>query len=222
MRRIGQRRRGLTLPAAGRTSAARADFVAALRILAQSLDTEGQAPAHSQSLAQGLAALREPHEFIPSPSQLEADLDLGGIIARHQTPILKQVSASTLTPLAAFHAYLAFGQERLAAGRSAGRWPGPWPCMAWENFTWRWPNPRARSSPWIEQGPGVLPGRAGGLAAELHGGQRPGGGAGKGGQYDAARDKLEQSVVILPQAAGLHNLSVVYQRSAWPIRPAGP
>ena len=204
--------KGFDLAGRGAHFAARADFVAALRILAQSLDTEGQAPAHSQSLAQGLAALRELHEFIPSPSQLEADLDLGGIIARHQTPILKQVSASTLTPLAAFHAYLAFGQERLAAavgrevaGSMALYGLGKLHVAMAKSQGEVIPVDRTKALVFYRAALAVWPQNymaANDLGVALA----------QGGQYDAARDKLEQSVVILPQAAGLHNLSVVYQR----------
>ena len=69
-------RHGFDLAGKGAYFAARAEFVAALRLLAQGLDAEHQTKAHSQSLSAALMALQEAEDFIPKGSQLEADLDL--------------------------------------------------------------------------------------------------------------------------------------------------
>jgi tetratricopeptide (TPR) repeat protein len=201
---------GFDLAGRGAHFAARAEFIATLRILAQSLDAEEQSNSHSRSLAQGLTALRELREFIPNSSQLETDLDLGGIIARHQTPVLKQVSASALTPLAAFQAYLVFGQERLAtavgrevAGSMALHGLGKLHLAMAKSQVEIIPTDRAKAVLFYQAALTVWPQNymaANDLGVALA----------QGGRYDAARATLEQSVLMRPQAAGLHNLSVVY------------
>lgn len=112
-------RHGFELAGRGACFSARTEFVTALRLLAQALDTEGQTNVHSQALATGLSALREADDFLPSGPKLEADLDLVGLVGRHRTPVLKAAAPSSLTPLTALQCYLTFAQEQLAA--AAGR-----------------------------------------------------------------------------------------------------
>jgi tetratricopeptide (TPR) repeat protein len=109
-----QTRHGLELAGRGAYYAARAEFIAALRLVAQGLDTEKHTTIHSKSLVAGLTALKEADDFIPGGARLEADLDLPGIIAGHSTTVLKDVDASSITPLKAIKSYFSFAQEQLA------------------------------------------------------------------------------------------------------------
>ena len=95
--------------------AARAEFVSALRLVAQGLDNEHRTTIHSRSLSAGLAAVKEAEEFLPRGTRLEAELDLQAIIASHRTPVLKSTPTETLQPMAAMRCYLTFSQEQLAA-----------------------------------------------------------------------------------------------------------
>lgn len=94
---------------------ARAEFIAALRLLAQGLDGEYRTDAHSRALADGLTALREADDFIPRGAQIEADLDVQSTINGHRTPALKGMEPARLAPGAAMQAYLTYAQEQLAA-----------------------------------------------------------------------------------------------------------
>ena len=82
-------RHGCDLAGRGARLAARAEFIGALRLMAEGLDTEQKTDAHSRALAAALCALEEAEDFLPGGSRLEADMDLSGIIAGHATPVLK-------------------------------------------------------------------------------------------------------------------------------------
>ena len=112
-------RRGFALAGRGACFSARAEFVMALRILAQGLDAERQTGTHSRALAAGLTALKEAGDFVLTGSRLEADLDVPGIVAGHRTPVLKQAPSESLPPLTALRCYFTFAQEQLAV--AAGR-----------------------------------------------------------------------------------------------------
>ena len=111
-------KKAFELASRGAYFSARAEFVRALRLLAQGLDSERQCRAYSQSLKAGLTAIEEVDDFIPTGSQLESDLPLREIIARHQTSILKdtltQEDFQLPTPLEAVGAYLRYAQEQLS------------------------------------------------------------------------------------------------------------
>ncbi len=95
--------------------AARAEFILALRIIAQALDHSQGTTAHSRALAAGITALGEAGEFVPGPGRVEADVDVAGLAQRHSTPVLRGAAAERRTPLAAIQAYLTFAQQQLAA-----------------------------------------------------------------------------------------------------------
>jgi tetratricopeptide (TPR) repeat protein len=109
-----QTRHGLELAGRGAYFAARSEFIAALRLVAQGLDTDGQTKIHGKSLAAGLTALKEAEDFIPGGSRLEADLDLPAIIAGHTTAVLKDADKASLTTLTALKCYFTFAQEQFA------------------------------------------------------------------------------------------------------------
>ncbi len=109
-----QTRHGLELAGRGAYFAARAEFLGALRLVAEGLDAERRTKVHGRALAAALIALKEAEDFLPGGSRAEADLDLPGIIAVHATPALKN-NAEQVTPLAALRCYLTFAQEQLAA-----------------------------------------------------------------------------------------------------------
>jgi tetratricopeptide (TPR) repeat protein len=94
--------------------AARSEFLGALRLVAEGLDTEQKTKRHGRALAAAIVALKESEVFLPDGSRLEANLDLPAIIATHETPVLKG-NAEGVTPLSALRCYLTFAQEQLAA-----------------------------------------------------------------------------------------------------------
>jgi len=113
-----QTRHGLDLAGRGAYFAARSEFLGALRLIAEGLDTEEKTDAHRHALAAALTAMKEAEDFLPRGSRSEAELDLPGIIASHTTPVLK-TCASNVTSLTALNGYFTFAQQQFAV--AAGR-----------------------------------------------------------------------------------------------------
>ena len=131
------------LASRGARYSAQAEFVRALRLVAQGLDSDRECRAYSEALCTGLRALDEVEDFIPTGSQLEGDLSLREIIDRHQTTVLKAylkpptqtveregrrewlapATPRLPTPMEAVGAYLRYAKEQLstaAGGEVAG------------------------------------------------------------------------------------------------------
>ena len=113
-----QTRHGLDLAGRGAYFAARSEFLGALRLIAEGLDTEEKTDAHRRALAAALTAMKEAEDFLPCGSRSEAVLDVPGIIAVHTTPVLK-TGAKDVTSLTALNRYFTFAQGQFAA--AAGR-----------------------------------------------------------------------------------------------------
>jgi tetratricopeptide (TPR) repeat protein len=107
---------GYDLANRGAWFAARAEFTAALRLVAQGLDNDDGTTAHSQALSAALTALKEVQDLLPSGARLESDMNIAAIIAGHRTPVLKNTPPDALRPMAAVKSYFTFAQEQLAAG----------------------------------------------------------------------------------------------------------
>ncbi len=107
-------RRGFDLAGRGAHFSARAEFIAALRLLARALDAERQCQRHGEMLSAGLRALEEAADFVPPGDRVEADLDIESIVETHHTPGLIRVPLEQLAPAAARERYLTFAQEQLA------------------------------------------------------------------------------------------------------------
>jgi tetratricopeptide (TPR) repeat protein len=108
-------RQGFELASRGANYAARAKFIAALRLVAQGLDTDRQTSFHGKSLAAALTAIREAEDFLPRGTMLEANLDIPAIVASHTTPVLKNADNARTSSLSAMKSYLTYSQEQLSA-----------------------------------------------------------------------------------------------------------
>jgi len=91
--------------------AARAEFRAALVVLAQALDAENRTAQYSQMLNAAWIALQEARDFLPGRSNGVSAANLPEILARHDSPVLKHHSLDSLTPLEAYQIYLNFAQD---------------------------------------------------------------------------------------------------------------
>jgi tetratricopeptide (TPR) repeat protein len=196
--------------------AARSEFIAALRLVAQGLDAHERTGAHSQSLAAGLTALKEAQDFMPADARLEAELDLPAIVGGHRTPVLKAVPPGQLQALAAVAAYLTFAQERLAA--AAGREVAGsmalsalgklHAALAGQNTPGlQAPEPKAVA--FFQAALLVYPRNC--IAANELGVLLA-----RNGDYAHARRALEHSVSVGRTALGLRNLALVYRRLGQP------
>lgn len=113
-----QVRHGIELAGRGAYFAARSEFIGALRLVAEGLDTEQKSNIHGQALVAALTAMKEAEDFLPLGSRLEADLNLSGIIGTHRTPVLKD-ETDNVTPMIALRRYLTYAQEQFA--KAAGQ-----------------------------------------------------------------------------------------------------
>ncbi len=211
-----QVRHGFELANRGAYYAARAEFIAGLRLLAQALDAERHTTQHSRSLAAALAALKEAGDFLPGAGKLEADLDLPAIIASHRTPVLKNTAAENLVPLVALKSYFTFAQAQFsaAAGREvAGSMAlyalGKLHAAAARQRNLDLPAAEPKAVVFYQASLLVCPQNymsANDLGVVLA----------QGGCYAEARSALEHSVFISRQSASLGNLAVVYQQLGQP------
>jgi tetratricopeptide (TPR) repeat protein len=115
-------RHGFELAGRGAYFAARAEFLAALGLVAEGLDTEKNTDLHGRALAAALTAMKEADDFLPGDGRLESGLDIRRIVARHTTPVLKN-ETKNLTSMTALNRYFTFAQQQFAAaagGEAAG------------------------------------------------------------------------------------------------------
>jgi len=205
-------RRGFELAGRKAYFSARAEFVMALRLLAQGLDDEHQTRTHSRALAAGWTALKEADDFIPTGSRLEADLDLASIIGAHRTPVLKDAPVESLTPLACLQCYFTFAQEQLAAcvGNEVA---GSMALHALGNLHRALANKRsdtvraASAKAVVFYQAALLVSPENYMASNELGVLLA-----RGGRYEEARLALEHSLSNYQHSAGWYNLSVVYRR----------
>ena len=209
-------RRAFELAGRGAHFSARSEFIIALRLLAQGLDTEDRTDVHSQALALGLAALREAEDFLPGGSRLEADLNMPGIIAGHRTPVLKDFPIEELTPLSALRQYLTFAQEQLAvaagqevAGSMALQGLGKLHAALADHRAVGVKAAESKAVVFYQAALLVYPPNymaSNDLAVLLA----------HAGRYDEAQMALRHSLSIRPHAIGWRNLAVVYRELGQP------
>jgi tetratricopeptide (TPR) repeat protein len=114
-------RSGFRLASRGALFTARAEFIRALRLVSQALDAPRGGLERGRALAAGLQALAEADDFVPRGADLEANLDLAGLIAAHRTPVLKEARPDELSAPLALGRYLTYAQGQLAT--AAGHEP---------------------------------------------------------------------------------------------------
>jgi tetratricopeptide (TPR) repeat protein len=205
-------RRGFELAGRGAYFSARAELIMALRLLAQALDAGSQTTTHSRALASGLTAIREAADFLPGGTQLEAHLDMRGVIAAHESPVLKNDAVEGLTPLIALQSYFTYAQEQLSAAGD-GEWAASMALYGLGNLhrtlaaerigVIRAAAPKAttfyHASLLVSPRNYLASNELGVLLA-------------RAGRYHDARSALEHSVSVCPQSAGWHNLAVVHRQ----------
>jgi tetratricopeptide (TPR) repeat protein len=206
-----QTRHGLELAGRGAYFAARAEFLGALRLVAEGQDAERRTKFHGRALAAALIAIKEAEDFLPGGSRAEADVDLSGIIAAHTTPALKD-NAEQVTSLAALRCYLTFAQEQLAvaAGREVA---GSMTLHAMGKLHSAWaqkkgtPVVASESKAVVFYQAALLVYPRNYMAANDLGVLWA-----QCGHYADARVMLEQSLALRQQSTGWQNLTVVYRQ----------
>lgn len=116
-------RRGYEMAERGAYFAARGEFTAALRIIAEAKDELYGAPRRTLALADGLRALDEAADFAPFGADRAASLRLSVIVSSHRTPAVKHMPVDQMLPQQVAEEYFHYAQVQLAAavaGEPAG------------------------------------------------------------------------------------------------------
>jgi hypothetical protein len=102
----------------GAIYSARAEFVTALQIIADGLDARQDNNEHERMLNAGLKALSELDDFSGRHVNNEGSLPIAQIVARHETPVLKDMPQAQLTTRMAINDYLTYAEQQLAASQA--------------------------------------------------------------------------------------------------------
>lgn len=105
---------GKSLSRRGAAFAARQEFYSSLRILAQSHDKQVGGVQYTQSLRNGIIALKEAEDFIVADTESQIGLKVANVIETHTTKIISPQSASGMTAIEAMQRYFAFASHQLA------------------------------------------------------------------------------------------------------------
>ena len=204
-------RRGFDLAGRRAYYSARSEFIKALRLVAQGLDTEHRTSVHGRALRAGLTALDESDDFVLSGPQLEAELNYDAIIDGHSTPVLKLSRPQTLTSIEALHRYFGFAQYQLAvaaghevAGSMALHALAKLYTSSEDNPTLTIVSAKSKAMTCFQAALVAYPQNymaSNDLGVLLA----------NSGRYEDARQILEGSAANFPHSATWHNLSVVYR-----------
>jgi tetratricopeptide (TPR) repeat protein len=207
-------RHGFKLAERGALFAARAEFIAALKMIAQAYDAQEGSNQNSQGVAAGLAALKEAGDFVRLTDPLQSP-SIAQIILPHATPALKDADTSGLTPMTAAQAYYSYAQERLSAA-TCQEMCGSMALYAMGKVTSLAAKSDGRQ---LEStGQAIALYRAA-LIAEprnFRAANELGVLLAENGQLELARELLIQSVSVSPQATTWRNLAIVHSRSGQP------
>ncbi len=204
-----QTQHGFELAGRGAYFAARLEFLGALKMVAEGLDTEQKTDVHGRALTAALTAMKEAEDFLPGGSRLEADADLPRIIAAHATPVLKKES-TRVTSMTALKCYFTFAQEQFAVA-AGGEVAGSMALHALGKLhdamahKKTGPLPAAEPKAMVYFQAAMLAYPKNFMAANDLGVLLA-----RCGNYTAARTMLEHSLSLSPQSATWHNLAVVY------------
>ncbi|MEN6406821.1 MAG: hypothetical protein ABFC77_10145 [Thermoguttaceae bacterium] len=206
-----QTRHGFELAGRGAYFAARAEFLGALRLLAEALDADQKTDRHGQALSVGWTALSEADDFLPDPSRCLSGEDVAELAATHSTPVLKN-RAGVTAPMTAMQTYLTFAQEQFSAavehevaGSMALHAMGKlYTTMAQKRGSMA-TGAESKAVVFFQASLLVYPSNymaANDLGVLLA----------RGGRSLDARTVLQRSLAIHPQSTGWHNLAVVHRQ----------
>ncbi len=203
-------RYGFELAEQGATYLARAEFIAALKLIAQADDSQQGSRTCTKAVTAGLLALKESSDFFNQGAGIE-DPNVAHIVSGHKTAVLKDVDVSELIPMMAARRYHAYAEEQLAAatahemsGSMALFGMGKIALVAVGNKSQRLENvSQARS---LYRASLIAEPRNFRAANEL------GVLLAEDGQLELARDLLIRSVSLSPQIATWKNLATVHTR----------
>ncbi len=206
-----QTRHGCELAGRGAHFAARSEFLAALKLVAEGLDAEQRTDAHGHAFQAALTAMSEAEDFLPNASRLDGTADLARTIAMHATPVLKD-RVEPVAPMTALSSYLTFAQQQFAAaadhevaGSMALHALGKLHCALARAKSGLVPGAETKAMVFYQAALLVYPNNfmaANDLGVLLA----------QNGNNDGARAMLERSIALRQQSTTWRNLAVVYRQ----------
>jgi len=106
----------LNLAERGAVHSAKAEFIVALNLVADAIDsdTNSRNHGHATALKAGLTAIEESQDFVPPDTTREVEINLSQLASTHRTPVLKNMDTTTLTRAEAMQRYHSYASEQLA------------------------------------------------------------------------------------------------------------
>jgi tetratricopeptide (TPR) repeat protein len=205
-------KQGFRLAERGAMHSARAEFIQALRLVAQALDAQESTASHSEALSAGLAALRESRDFVSDRSSPEEAADIAHIIQGHRTPVFKAAGTAPANTLVAQQKYLTYAQERLAS--AAGHQPSASQALYGLGRLATMSAGTPAASTLGDVGVAAASYQAA-LATDdknFRAGNELGVIFGNCGRLEAARDVFRRSLTASPQAVTWRNLATIHER----------
>lgn len=105
---------GKSLSRRGAAYAARQEFYASLRILAQSHDKQIGGTAYTEALRNGIVAIKEAQDFIVTDTETQIGLNVSDVIETHSTKVISTESAQSMTAIEAVQRYFAYASHQLS------------------------------------------------------------------------------------------------------------
>ncbi len=106
---------GKSLARRGATFGAQQEFLAALRLVAQTIDNQMSTRESTDRLFVALLALKESDDFYYAQAENNGRVDVATIALHHQSKILNSQQLSAISPMEAMQAYYDFVQLQLVA-----------------------------------------------------------------------------------------------------------
>lgn len=196
----------------GAIYSAQEEFIAVLSSVSQARDARNGGQQCQQALHAGLTALNEATDFSPQGGLSSMNIDLKSVLARHETPILKEVDISRMIPMVAMQHYFTYARDQLVvagakdpnASQALYRL-GRLQCLLGNRFDGRrnWTAPKAialySAALAVDPNNNMAANELGVLLARL-------------GQPEAARSVLLYGISVSPEPETMYNLSVVHRR----------
>lgn len=209
---------GVALAERGALYSARAQFIQALRLLAEAHDAQAGSDVRSHALRLGLTALRESRDFRPQHVSAEIGVEVKFVAATHRTPILK--GENEVSPLVATQRYLNYARAQLEI--AAGNEPAASFALYGLGRIAGLATARDGSPTLGDAGQAMVYYRAA-LTADarnFRAANELGVLLGDNGRWDLARDMFLHGLKVTQEPAMWRNLAVAYERSGQPALAA--
>jgi tetratricopeptide (TPR) repeat protein len=202
--------KGYDLASRGAVYAARAEFISAIKIIAQAYDNQEGTRRYSKAANAGLTAIKEASDFTRTSPTLR-EVEIASVLVGHSTPVLKDSDTSDMPPMAAARCYYNYAQEQLSAAVGQ-EICGSMALYAMGKVAVMSAKPIGTTSENSAQAMALYRAALIACPKNFRAANELGVLLAQNGQYELARDLLIRSVVVSPQATTWKNLAAIHTR----------